>query len=215
MDDLVDKVVTGDVERRVWLVEGLEVRAAHEEGPRRIVGYAAVYGRRSNPIFGMFVEVIEPGAFAGVLDDDVRALWNHDPNYVLGRTEAGTLMLEEDELGLRVAITPPDAQWARDLLVSIERGDVTQMSFAWRSDEDWWDEAQGDGLPVRHVTRIERLYDVSPVTFPAYEQTTVAVRSMAEKTLRARRDDNQSDSGAAGAVDVMRRKLSLLDLEVV
>ena len=207
---------TGDFERRVWMMDGLQVRAAGEApAQKRLVGLAAVYGQLSEPIFGMFREIIEPGAFAEAVNDDVRALWNHDARYVLGRTTAGTLRLRDGELGLEVEIFPPDTQWARDLLVSIERGDVTQMSFGWVADDDWWEEVEGD-LPIRHITRIRELRDVSPVTYPAYPQTVVAVREMCN-TLRARRGDKNNcadDAGLRARLEHRMREIELLSMEV-
>ncbi|WP_220458146.1 HK97 family phage prohead protease [Vibrio diabolicus] len=134
------------------------------EGPR-IVGYAAKFNTRSNNLGG-FVEVIAPGAFDDVLDDDVRALFNHDRNFVLGRTKAGTLTLTVDEVGLRYEITPPDTQTVRDMVIEpMDRGDVSQSSFAFRlpSDGYRWDE-DDDGVYVRTITRVSKLLDVSPVT---------------------------------------------------
>jgi HK97 family phage prohead protease len=141
-------------------------------------GYAAVFNELSRDLGG-FREQIIPGAFAEAIDtDDVRALINHDSNFVLGRNRAGTLALREDARGLAVEITPPDTAFARDLIVSMERGDVTQMSFAFRvspNGENWAKNA--DGVWVRSVKRA-RLYDVSVVTYPAYIQTDVAMRSL-------------------------------------
>jgi HK97 family phage prohead protease len=108
----------------------------------------------------------------------VRALWNHNPDYVLGRNRAKTLTLSEDSRGLKIEVDPPDTQFARDLMVSIERGDVSQMSFAFsvRANGQNWGK-DDDGQVVRTLTNV-RLFDVSPVTYPAYQQTDVAVRSM-------------------------------------
>ena len=80
----------------------------------------------------------------------------------------------EDEKGLRIKITPPDTQWAKDLVISIKRGDVDQMSFAFETITDNW--RQDEGQTVRELIKA-RLYDVSPVTYPAYEQTSVSARS--------------------------------------
>lgn len=171
------------IERRTGPSGQLEVRELAGQ-PIRLVGYAAVFNQESDDLGG-FRELIEPGAFAESLGGDVRALWNHNPEYVLGRTTNGSLRLMEDVFGLRVEVEPPDTQWARDGMVSIRRGDVSQMSFGFLvtpPDGDMW-VSEGERI-LRRLRRVE-LLDVSPVTFPAYPQTTVTVRSMAAG-LRAR-----------------------------
>lgn len=152
-----------------------EVRAVEKEGRAKIVGYAAVFNEPSNPLGG-FIEYVAPGAFRRTLKEgaDVRALLNHDPNYVLGRNKAGTLKLEEDDKGLRVEIDPPDTTWARDLMESLKRGDINQMSFGFRVREDKWEKR--DGKTVRTLLDVD-LFDVSVVTYPAYPATTVGVRN--------------------------------------
>lgn len=135
---------------------------------------------REAVIAGLFRERIAPGAFAeAIREDDVRALFNHDPNLILGRTTAGTLLLAEDETGLRYEIDPPETQWARDLMVSVERGDISQSSFGFSVvREEWQAPSSPNELPLRTILEA-RLYDVSPVTFPAYEETTAEARSAA------------------------------------
>lgn len=174
-----------EIERRI-VERPVEVRKL-ADGRTVIVGYAAQYNVLSDDLGG-FREMLLPGAFADRLQDDVRALWQHDPLYVFGRTVPGTLQLTEDEIGLRYQVIPPDAQWARDALASITRGDVTQSSFAFTvlDGEDW--KMQEDGQVVRMISRVARLYDVSPVTYAAYPQTSVSVQQRAQ-TLRARGDD--------------------------
>lgn len=152
----------------------VEARSADGE-PTRLSGYAAVFGDVTE-IAGMFNERIAPGAFTdAVQHDDVRALFNHDSNFVIGRTTAGTLRLTEDDRGLRYEADPPDTQWARDLLVSVSRGDVSQSSFAFEVTEESWD--YSGAMPLRTIKAV-RLYDVSPVTFPAYASTSVSARSV-------------------------------------
>ena len=147
-----------------------------EDGEGKIKGHAAVFDMESTA-GRYFREKIAPGAFtASIQSDDVRALWNHDPNYVLGRNTAGTLTLTEDERGLAYEIDPPDTQWARDLQVSIKRGDITQSSFGFEVIKQEWVEHK-DELPLR-IIREAKLWDVSPVTYPFYEQTDVAMRSL-------------------------------------
>lgn len=155
----------------------LPVEARTGDGePPRLSGYAAVFGDVTE-IAGLFTERIAPGAFAdAVKRDDVRALFNHDANYVLGRTTAGTLRLIEDERGLRYEADPPDTQWARDLMVSVQRGDVSQSSFAFEVTDEEWDYTNR-AMPLRTIKQV-RLYDVSPVTYPAYASTSVSARSV-------------------------------------
>ena len=159
-----------------------EVRAEMDDDghPARIVGHGAVFNRQSEIIMGMFKEEIAPGAFDAVLGDDVRALFNHDPNFVLGRTASGTLELSVDAEGLRYDINPPDTQSVRDLVLApLARGDITGSSFAFRvaPDGDEWRE-EDDGMIVRTITRFSRLLDVSPVTYPAYPDAGAAARSL-------------------------------------
>jgi HK97 family phage prohead protease len=140
----------------------------------RLSGYAAVFNQRAN-IAGLFDEEILPGAFTEAIGrDDVRALFNHDGNFVLGRSSSGTLRLVQDDHGLRYEVDPPDTTWARDLLVTVRRGDVSQSSFAFGVDEEEWDYSNR-AMPLRKIKAV-RLYDVSPVTYPAYDGTEVSAR---------------------------------------
>ena len=163
----------------------IEIRANEGQEVRKIRGHAAVFNEiAGDPL--MFLEQIAPGAFADSIGkDDVRALWNHNPDYVLGRNKAGTLSLSEDDRGLAIEINPPDTQWARDLMHSIDRGDVSQMSFGFRVLDQTWEVR--DGIDIRTLKKVE-LWDVSPVTFPFYEGTDVALRSKPEgKTIEPAR----------------------------
>ena len=158
----------------------IEKRALNDGVSTVIVGYASVFNRESENLGG-FVEIIEPGAFRdAIMKDDVRALFNHDDNLVLGRVKSRTLEMSEDELGLRVSIVPPETTYARDLMAVMARGDVSQMSFAFtldREDQEWTED-KTRGLYVRKIKRIRRLYDVSVVTNPAYPDTTVAASQL-------------------------------------
>jgi len=168
------------IERR--MLDMAELRLDGEGQQQAIRGYAAVFDSLSQPLMG-FREVIRKGAFRKTIKEaDIRALWNHDPNYVLGRKSARTLQVQEDDKGLSTRIFPPDTQWARDLMESIKRGDVTQMSFGFRVVKDNWLPAGQDGLPVRELLSVQ-LFDVSPVTFPAYPQTEVHVRALMDAVL--------------------------------
>lgn len=162
-----------ELERRFCEGHGLEVRAAAGSDTEPVIaGYAAVFNSLSVELWG-FRERIAPGAFANSLEDDVRALWNHDTAIVLGRTKAQTLSLAEDNTGLKIEIRPPAS--AASYVESIQRGDVDQMSFAFRILEETWDE-DAEGVLIRTLLKV-KLYEVSPVTFPAYPATSVGVRS--------------------------------------
>ncbi|ATG18038.1 HK97 family phage prohead protease [Providencia alcalifaciens] len=158
-----------------------EVRAeSRDEGSAsHIIGLGSVFDSRSELMCG-FKEIIKPGAFDDVLNDDVRGLFNHDPNYILGRTAAGTLSLSVNERGLVYDITVPDTQTIRDLVLApMQRGDINQSSFSFRvarDGEDWYQD--DDGVIIREIHRFSRLFDVSPVTYPAYQEAGAAIRSM-------------------------------------
>lgn len=160
------------IERRCFAVQ--ELRAESDGDKRMIRGHAAVFDSLSEELWG-FREKIAKGAFSeSIKRDDVRALWNHDPNFILGRNRANTLRMSEDDTGLAVEIDMPDTQFGRDLMVSIERGDVSQMSFGFQTVEDSWTRGTGKEPDIRTLIEV-RLFDVSPVVYPAYVQTDVDV----------------------------------------
>jgi HK97 family phage prohead protease/HK97 family phage major capsid protein len=148
----------------------MEVRAA--EGERRISGYAATFNDVTD--LGYFREQIATGAFEGRTDDDVRLLINHT-GVPLARTTNGTLRLSVDNGGLRYEAELADTQEGRDLYTLIKRGDISQSSFAFSIEDEAWDNKTN----LRTVLKVGRLYDVSPVTYPAYATTTVQARAMA------------------------------------
>lgn len=150
-------------------------------------GYASVYYSASDPgteceLMPGVRERIMPGAFdRAIRDDEVVCLFNHDPNYVLGRTSAGTLKLTLFSKGLRYSARLPDTQLGRDLAVSVSRGDIRGSSFAFRvrPGGDRW--RQEGGTDIREITDVE-LVDTSCVTYPAYPATTVGLRAAGELT---------------------------------
>lgn len=163
-----------NVERRSFSVTTR--RDLGSRSGRLITGYAAVFNQNANR--GIFQERIAPGTFRrAIAEDDVRCLFNHDSNYVLGRNRAGTLRLTEDRRGLFMEAEPPDVEWARALVAGIERGDITGQSFGFIVTRETWDY---DGeMPLRTIEEVQ-LFDVGPVTFPAYRNTNVSVRAMAQ-----------------------------------
>jgi HK97 family phage prohead protease len=223
-------------ERRYAPADGglrLERRAEGEAAPPRIVGHASVFDRWTTLYEDddyLVREVVRPGAYRNAIasGQDVRALFNHDSNFVLGRTTSGTLRLAEDGPGLLCEIDPPDTPTIRDLVLApIARGDVSGMSFAFtprRSGQTTTTEAGGITVVDSGGDRITRrmdgnrfvqerelldldLYDVSPVTYPAYEQTDVALRCLAD--LREfGRDAKRRGRGFRLATAAMRLRLS-------
>jgi HK97 family phage prohead protease len=172
-----------------------------------IYGYASVFGKRSQDLGG-FRETIHPKAFDAVMGGkpDVRALGNHDPNQLLGRTKSGTLDLSVDEEGLAYEIRPPKSHVADHILRSIERGDTDGSSFSFTVDKggDSWDRDQDP--PLRTVHSVRDLFDVGPVTYPAYTEASAAMRSL-------RRSLVQSDPGPSQAeLLVYRQRLLRLRL---
>ena len=139
-----------------------------------LVGMAAVF---DSPFEGFgFTEIIAPGAFTRALKEkqDVRALVNHDPSLILGRTKADTLTLAETKEGLHAEIRVADTQTGRDTTESVRRGDLDGMSFGFSVVEEIWRTV--DEVEIRRITDVD-LFDVSVVTFPAFEETSVGLRS--------------------------------------
>jgi HK97 family phage prohead protease len=188
-----------------------ELRINNLEEKRYIEGHAAVFDSWSETLGGIFPfkEKVRKGAFSQTIEkDDIRALFNHDPNYVLGRNKAGTLELKEDETGLYVRIIPPDTQAARDLITSIERGDINQMSFGFTVEEEKWDTVEG--IDVRELRKV-KLFDVSPVTFPAYPSTDVGVRAMESyENYRAEVRNKEEMKSRAAEKAAAKRKIESL-----
>jgi HK97 family phage prohead protease len=175
------------IERR-YTSGAVELRMDGEgaQAKRKVRGYAAVFGAESENMGGesyrMF-EKIEAGAFDDVLKGDVRALFNHDANLILARSKngTGTLRLGTDSRGLWYEFDAPDTQAGRDLLVSLQRGDVDQSSFSFTVTREGqkWEKETRDGVTTarRTIIKVSRLYDVSPVTYPAYPDASAALRS--------------------------------------
>jgi hypothetical protein len=163
-------------ERRSVAYSNLEVRAM--EDSTKLIGYAAVFDSPSEPL--PWTEYVRRGAFTKTLNDgaDVRLLIDHE-GIPLARSKSGTLKMMEDERGLRVEAdldpTNPDAQ---RVLSAMRRGDMTQMSFAFRTIKDSWNKDRS----VRELKEVQ-LYDVSIVTFPAYEETVAELRKKSDEAI--------------------------------
>ena len=172
--------MTKKIERRTFTIKNVEARQT-EDGTMRLSGYAAVFNNDSVPL--PFIERIAPGAFRKTLTEtpDVRLLINHE-GLPLARTKNDTLRLHEDETGLYMDADLPDTQAARDLYTLVERGDVDQMSFAFRVIRQTWNE----GRTERTLTELSLADgDVSVVTYPAYPTTTVEAREQLKAAMQA------------------------------
>jgi HK97 family phage prohead protease len=166
------------IERR--FVRGGQLRA--KQGDKLgIEGYSAVFDQPYDN--GWFIETIKPGAFSRALREkqDVRCLFNHDPNNLIGRSKSGTLTMEEDTTGLHFACdTNPDVRVAVDVQGMISRGDLDGCSFAFQATKVTWREeknADGQYIQYRDIEDLD-LFDVGPVTYPAYEGTSVSERTL-------------------------------------
>lgn len=162
----------------------LQIEERADGKNHQLTGYSAVFYRQG--VAGTeyelgrsydgrrIVERLMPGAFTtAVKEDDVRALFNHDPSNILGRTPL-TLRLNEDETGLRYEVDLPDTDIARRLIVAVQRKDVTGNSFAFRVTDYKWHFKEDE--IIREIRKV-KLYDVGPVTYPAYKGTTLSLRS--------------------------------------
>ncbi len=199
-----EPIETQNVERRFIPATDVTIETREKDGAKTRVmrGYAAKFNTLSDDLGG-FRERIAPGAFTRTItEDDIRALKNHNSDMVLGRCndkkKKKTLRLSEDSIGLSIECDLPNTSFARDLEESMNRGDVDQMSFGfmvrWYPDgtrgSNWTFE---NGEDIRTLTDVI-LFDVSPVTFPAYPDTSCAMRSLDE--FRKQRTTNSSDSGS-------------------
>ncbi len=168
-----------EVERRTLMSKEIRASQEGEEGEARLVisGRAAVYNEPSEGL--LFEEVFEQRTFSESLKkEDVVALFNHNPDLVLGRKSAGTLEIEEDEKGLGFRAFPPDTQTGRDLHTLVRRGDIIGASIGFRvpkGGDDW--SMANNGTTLKRTIKKAELFDISPATYPAYPQTSVDVRS--------------------------------------
>jgi HK97 family phage prohead protease len=168
------------IERR--FLKSAQIRA---DGDGHITGHAAVFNEEYVLWDGdnyRVVEKIKPGAFTRALKDkdDVRCLFNHDPNQVLGRSTSGTMKLKQDDVGLYFDCTPPDTQLGRDVVALIKRGDISGCSFAFMVSKETITEEEVNGKTVRtrEIEEVDPLLDASPVTYPAYTGTDVNARAI-------------------------------------
>lgn len=193
------------------------VHVTKREGKAPVIeGYAAVFYSLADPgseyqLWDDFYERIMPGAFNRALQEkhDARGLYNHNRDHLLGRISAGTLRLSVDSKGLKYEIDAPDTQVGRDVVTSLERGDLDGSSFAFIPKRTLWIE-EGDKL-IRQIEDLD-LFDVGPVTYPAYESTTSNVRSAERSELMKELQEwRKSRPNDADIVGMKLRQISLDD----
>lgn len=170
-----------------------EVRAASDESGRVIEGYAAVFNEVTD--IGPFKEVIDPGAFDGRLDDDVRLLFNHE-GQPLARTTNNTLTLTTDETGLKYRAELADTTAGRDLYELIKLGNVSQSSFAFTIEEE---ERESSG--VRRVKKVSKLLDVAPTTYPAYNTPEVVTSRQQNQVFEPKTDTHSQQKQQVEKMD--------------
>ena len=201
------KAVHKDQEIRTYAVTvELEKR---EDGTqsRTLKGHAAVFDQETligSPKWG-WDEVVRSGTFTETIkEDDVRALFNHDSNIVLGRNTSGTLSMTEDKTGLAVRIELPETQLIDDMVLApIARGDISQMSFGFQVKKDKWTFSDDEDVRDKREILEVKLFDVSPVTFPAYEGTDIALASRSKSLEDIKPKTNWRN-------DILRRRLEIL-----
>ena len=205
-----------------------EVRANQVDGKPVIEGSGAVFNMESSDLGG-FVEVIEPGFFDDVLDNDVRGLWNHNDDIPLGRASNGTLEISQSDKSLNYVIhINADDSEAMAKYAKVTRGDVKQSSFAFtvkreskgdKFDGDEWKSADGRTVRILKKGGCRELFDVSPVTYPAYPQTNVSadVRSRFEqfqKSLTGGPEGEEESVVMQVRQEQNRRRLELAEKEI-
>lgn len=194
------------MEQRIMKMKDAKIR--QDGGKRYLEGYFAVFGE-TYQVWDGWVETIERGAFARYLasGEDVKVLWNHDSNIVLGSTVNGTALLKEDETGLfgSVEVNENDSE-AVSAYARVARGDVNGCSFGFdiARQEEWWDD---DGIYHTKITEVDPLYEVSPCTFPAYKATSVSARAKDSLEDAKRRFEQAKEQKRNDWRDSMRSRL--------
>lgn len=177
------------------MITELEIRSSTltaDSENKKLTGYVVQWNKDSELLWGEYIERFAPNAFSHSLagGQDVRALFEHDHTKLLGRTSSGTLSLQEDTIGLRFELTPPDTQLGRDLLVSVERGDIRGMSFGFIAKKNEWDFSVEPNL--RTVTEAE-LFEITVTSIPAYPDSSLAILKRSQAVAKSEKSANWQD----------------------
>jgi len=192
----------------------IELRA--DEDKKTLHGYAAKFDSLSVPLFG-FREKIRKGAFAdSIKKNNIRALWNHNTDLVLGSTKNGTLQLEEDQRGLKFELDLPDTQAGRDAAVSVSRRDVDGMSFSFEAKKQEWDESNDKNV-IRTLIEVD-VKEISPTAFPAYPTSKVIARSVKddyEDYSNEQRNIEEENQKGINNLEIKKQQLTILEKEML
>jgi len=195
----------------------IELRSDESDDSKKTLsGYAAKFDSLSVPLYN-FREKIKKGAFAKSIEkNNIRALWNHNTDFVLGSTKNKTLRLQEDDRGLKFDLDLPDTQIGRDAAVSVSRGDVEGMSFSFGVQTEEWDETDSKNI-IRTLIEVD-LKEVSPTAFPAYPKTKVTARSVKddyEDYSNERRNIEEEREKDSNILEINKQKESILEKEML
>ena len=191
-----------DFERRTFNIKA-ETRAEEKGGKRYIEGHGALFNEET--WIGDFREYIAPDAFNYVLNDDTRILFNHDPNQILARTKNNTAQVKQDAKGLHYRFEVPNTTLGNDLFELVNSGIINQSSFGFTIKDEKW--SRDDKGAIREITRVGKLYDVSPVSYPAYEQTNDLAVAKRKYNFFVEQENNKKEEK-----DLIKR--SLVDLKI-
>ncbi len=207
----MEKPIRGVPEMRMTKAGRVELRSLPdgESESSLIAGRAVPYGQQSEELWG-FKEIIRPGAFGDTIAGDIRCLWNHESGKPLGRSSNGTLTLNDTPEGLNFECQLPNTTWGADARESIARGDVDSMSFGFITLEDNWTYLQDGDQLIREIIKAE-LIEISPVTFPAYSQTSTEARSALIEEGRKRADESREKSAKTVPLSLLQRRQKLLE----
>ena len=199
------KVKEKDFDRRIFNIKA-ETRADEKAGKKYIEGHAALFNEET--WIGDFREYIKPNAFRDVLSNDVRVLFNHDPNQILARTKNNTAQIKQDSKGLHYRFEVPNTTLGNDLYELVNSGIINQSSFGFIIEDEKWNRDEKGA--VREITKVGRLFDVSPVSFPAYEQTNdLAVAKRKYNFFKEKENFDKEEK------DLVQRSLLALKLNLI
>ena len=189
-------------------ISDLKVESRQASESRTIVGYAAKFERWSEPIMGWFREKIDRDAFSECDVTDVIMCFNHNVDSILARTTSGTLTLSTDDEGLRFEFEAPATSLGNDMVELVRRGDISKCSFKFTVEEDEWRYADKQNqleYDERTIRKINKLYDVSLVVYPAYNDTEAGLRHLEERKQQylntQHHEEDHPDSTQGVAVD--------------